>query len=455
MVEGVNCNTCDRSFSSAFSLAQHLRDSPVHAPTFDCDNRTFSSASLLAQHLRHSPVHAPSSDGKALEIGLGNLNLTDQVRFHHTSSAQESNEHPPQSSSVSPAGTGSELSSDDSLDDVDDSDHVYAEPDFDLIEQLIPERGNTTERDGSIDTVDRDIGHAPLISGSIVQEHSKDAIPQYGLFGRVMAEDHDTKMFHNTNVPFSTFICGVQGSGKSHSTACMLENALIPSPQLGHLRAPVSALVFSYGEFSNGGSDFSLSEAAFLAATDKAVATSGVRKVTVLTSPSNPAIKKHYQKIPGIEILPFKLKAKSLDIAALLTLMAVNEKSEVPLYMAKVQSILRTIATENETGVFDYDLFKKRIALENFDPKQTNMLEMRLDLLEFFLDKEGNVPEPQFRPGEITIIDLSDPFVAPNTACILFKLGLERFMQSRAQAKMVVLDEAHKVQFAPTSKCMC
>jgi hypothetical protein len=168
MVEGVNCNTCDRSFSSAFSLAQHLRDSPVHAPTFDCDNRTFSSASLLAQHLRHSPVHAPSSDGKALEIGLGNLNLTDQVRFHHTSAAQESNEHPPQSSSVSPAGTGSELSSDDSLDNVDDSDHVYAEPDFDLIKQLIPERGNITERDGSIDTVDRDIGYALLISGSIV-----------------------------------------------------------------------------------------------------------------------------------------------------------------------------------------------------------------------------------------------------------------------------------------------
>jgi hypothetical protein len=207
----------------------------------------------------------PSSDGNALEMGLGNLNLTDQVRFHHTSSVQESNEHLPQSSSVSLTDTGSELSSDDSLDDVDDSDHVYAEPDFDLIEQLIPERDNTTERDGSVDTVDRDIGHAPLISGSIVQEHSKDAIPQYGLFGRVIAEGHEATIFHNTNVPFSTFICGVQGSGKSHSTACMLENALIPSPQLGHLRAPVSALVFSYGEFSNGGSGFSVSEAAFLA----------------------------------------------------------------------------------------------------------------------------------------------------------------------------------------------
>jgi hypothetical protein len=54
------------------------------------------------------------------------------------------------------------------LDNVNDSDHVYTEPDFDLIKQLIPERGNITERDGSINTVDRDIGYALLISGSIV-----------------------------------------------------------------------------------------------------------------------------------------------------------------------------------------------------------------------------------------------------------------------------------------------
>lgn len=169
-----------------------------------------------------------------------------------------------------------------------------------------------------------------------------------------------------------------------------------------------------------------------------------VKKITVLTSPSNPAIKKYYRRLPNLEVIPFRLKAKALDIATLLALMAINEKSELPLYMARVESILRNIATENEDGVFDYDLFKERLDLENFDPTQTNMLNMRLDLLESFLDKTGKAPEPQFRQGEITIIDLSDPFVTPHTACILFKLCLERFMQSRALGKMVVLDEAHK-----------
>jgi len=382
---------------------------------------------------------------KSFEIDMRSLSLADEVGCHRTLSSKDSDEDLPQSSSGSMVDTGSEQFSDDSFVEMNGSEHVYVEPDFDLIQQLASKRNNTAERGFTV-TGNRNIGHAPLISGSIVRDHAKDDIPQYGFFGRIDADGLDANIFHNTNVPFSTFICGVQGSGKSHSTACMLENALIPSPQLGHLQSPVSALVFSYGEFSNGGSGFSVSEAAFLAAANKAVATNRVKKVTVLTSPSNPAIKKFYRNIPGIEVLPFKLKAKSLDIGALLTLMAVNEKSEVPLYMAKVQSILRAIATENEDGVFDYNLFKQKIKLENFDPKQTNMLEMRLDLLESFLDKEGNVPEPQFRPGEITIIDLSDPFVAPNTACILFKLGLERFMQSRAPAKMVVLDEAHKAR---------
>jgi heat shock protein HspQ len=59
-----DCDTCDRSFASEEALAQHLRDSPVHAPSFDCDtcDRSFASEEALAQHLRDSPVHAPSFD---------------------------------------------------------------------------------------------------------------------------------------------------------------------------------------------------------------------------------------------------------------------------------------------------------------------------------------------------------------------------------------------------------
>ncbi|KAH7079616.1 hypothetical protein FB567DRAFT_125993 [Paraphoma chrysanthemicola] len=359
------------------------------------------------------------------------------------------------SSNVSAIDLATDNSSDDE-EDLDQADHaIYVAPDFGLIGKLAADRARNVGGDNPLDGINRDIGHAPLLSEAIVTQHARDLVPQFGFLGSEHTEGQDTKVFQNTNVPFSTFICGVQGSGKSHTTACMLENALIPSPHLGRLQAPVSALVFSYSEFSNGGSGFAVSEAASLARASEAIANGRVKKVTVLTSPSNPAITKFYRAIPGVEVLPFKLKAKTLDIGTLLTLMAVNEKAEVPLYMAKVESILRAIATESKDGLFDYNLFKERLALENFDPKQTNMLEMRLGLLESFLDKTNTVPDPKYRPGEVTIIDLSDPFVTPNTACILFKLGLERFMQSRVPGKMVVLDEAHKYMLnTPGSKVL-
>ena len=41
--------TCDRHGGSKTALEQHLRDSPVHAPFFDCDDcdRSFDSEEAL------------------------------------------------------------------------------------------------------------------------------------------------------------------------------------------------------------------------------------------------------------------------------------------------------------------------------------------------------------------------------------------------------------------------
>jgi hypothetical protein len=74
------------------------------------------------------------------------------------------------------------------------------------------------------------------------------------------------------------------------------------------------------------------------------------------------------------------------------------------------------------------------------------MLQMRLGLLESFLDLNNTCPEPQFTEGEVTIMDMSCPFVDANTACILFRIGLQRYLQSKSAGKLIVLDEAHKVR---------
>ena len=51
--------TCNRSFGNEEALEQHLRDSPVHSSSFDCEtcDRSFGSQDALEQHLRDSRVH--------------------------------------------------------------------------------------------------------------------------------------------------------------------------------------------------------------------------------------------------------------------------------------------------------------------------------------------------------------------------------------------------------------
>ena len=321
-------------------------------------------------------------------------------------------------------------------------------PDFLQLDKLLVDHQKHTADLFLSNANERSIHQAPLLAADLVTEHYKDLVPQYGLLGSLEVEEKDAtcrQLFLNTNVPFSTFICGVQGSGKSHTTACILENAVLSSPNIGHLESPVSTLVFSYGEWSSGGGGFNISEATFLGASYPNFPGCHVKQVNVLHSPSNPAIKKLYECIPNVKTVPFKLKVQTLDIRALHALMAMDEKSSVPLYMTRVEAILRDIASKSQDGSLNYAEFRRRLKKEKFDSTQKTMLELCTNLLESFLDLNGTIPEPEFKSGEVNIIDLSDAFLTPSTACILFKLGLERFLQSRVPGKMVVLDEAHKV----------
>lgn len=80
------------------------------------------------------------------------------------------------------------------------------------------------EREGS----NHDVQNAVLVSADTVKE-AEELLPQYGLLGEFSCESiellkdlTDNMIFVNTNIPFSAFICGVQGSGKSYTTSCLL-----------------------------------------------------------------------------------------------------------------------------------------------------------------------------------------------------------------------------------------
>lgn len=128
--------------------------------------------------------------------------------------------------------------------------------------------------------------------------------------------------------------------------------------------------------------------------------------------------------------------------------MSVSQTQAAPLYMGIVTKILRTMASESGDS-FKYPEFRRRLDEAGLDKKQEEFLNQRLDLLESFLDLDGSTASTDFPGGEITIIDLSCPFVDASTACVLFKIGMGLYLESDPNTgKVIVLDEAHKVRTA-------
>ncbi|CAH0024549.1 unnamed protein product [Clonostachys rhizophaga] len=284
-------------------------------------------------------------------------------------------------------------------------------------------------------------------------------IPQYGLIGtredvdELTAAPEDQFIMANMNVPWSAFICGSQGAGKSHTLSCLLEACLIQNNPTGTLSHPIAGLVFHFDKFTSD-SATQICEAAYLCS-------AGI-PVKVLVAPSNIwNMDSKYRDLPGIaedrphpQVAPLYLDDSKLSISTLLKLMAFDSTgSGTPLYMEVVTRIIREISMEGSH--FTYGLFKDRLSATKLFQTQETALNMRLQLLDTFLTPEltPHLRKPSaaeqdiwdFQPGTLTIVDLSDPFLSSDDACSLFSICLSIFLEERYNcSRVVALDEAHK-----------
>lgn len=87
-------------------------------------------------------------------------------------------------------------------------------------------------------------------------------------------------------------------------------------------------------------------------------------------------------------------------------------------------------------------------------PNQQTALKQRMDLLESFLEKKSYPQSaPRFAPGQLTIVDLSDPFIDPASACGYFEIVTRLFVRAQVDTgKVLVVDEAHKVTYVLHSR---
>ncbi|KAJ5547157.1 hypothetical protein N7494_004742 [Penicillium frequentans] len=319
-------------------------------------------------------------------------------------------------------------------------------PSLELQQQFLTYSDDQTER-----IKDKVLDEHALLVSPLLEQRGYTLPSQCALLGRIAAAgigSPDLRIMLNTNIPFSAFICGVQGSGKSHTTACIIENCSMAIPALGNLKISISTLVLQFDEYTSTVSS-QPSEAAFLARFLPQYAREKTVPVRVLVSPTNfHNLKKMYSQIPNVEVRPFKLQPKHLNITMMLSLMSVSQSTGMPLYMAQVTRVLRDMAMESG-GCFDYANFRVRLNALNLDRHQTPFLYQRLDLLDSYLDLNGKGVGEYFVDGGITILDLSCPFVDQSTACILFRIAIDLFLNAHpSRGKMIIADEAHKVNLS-------
>jgi hypothetical protein len=87
--------------------------------------------------------------------------------------------------------------------------------------------------------------------------------------------------------------------------------------------------------------------------------------------------------------------------------------------------------------------------IPTLNPAQKSSLEQRLEILRTFTAPKSawsKPTTPRFAPGQITIVDLSDPFIDAASAAGIFEIVLHAFERADVDTgKVVLVDEAHKV----------
>ena len=179
-----------------------------------------------------------------------------------------------------------------------------------------------------------------------------------------MAKIDNSSIYLNVHSPFCAVITGVQGSGKSHTMAVILENCLLPcnlppgSP-LTKLQQPLSALVLHYDRV-----DTNICEATGLAhpslLMEEWIARAGgvavglppppaIEKIVVLVSPTFYTQRRaFYANDKRYDVRPLLFRWSSLDAVTLKKLMRIDESgsqviNDIPPNFCGNRTIMHTL----------------------------------------------------------------------------------------------------------------
>jgi hypothetical protein len=269
-----------------------------------------------------------------------------------------------------------------------------------------------------------------------------------------------SEIYLNTHEPFCLATVGVQGGGKSHTMACVLESCLVPmlEDDVVRLHAPMSALVLHYDQNVT-----SVCEATglisphpalqrLLAARQLGAAPCLPRdKMVVLVSPSFYRQRRAFYG-DYCTVKPLLFRWHTLTADHIKRIMRIKD-GDNQLYVAAMLDLLRRYQRDAVVPAFaDFLAQVKETCKLN---GQRGPLEQRMALLESLVAEsalnadiraDGADLYSSCQPGTLAIADLTDPLLAAEEANGIFQVLTEQYraLPLRGCGKLLALDEAHK-----------
>ena len=282
---------------------------------------------------------------------------------------------------------------------------------------------------------------------------------ELGLLGHLQEDGKQDQVFINVTDPFCLITVGVQGSGKSHTTACILESCLLRFPQVVNVEQAMAVLVCHYDQ-----SDVNCCEATGLSNPSAKIASLlsehgdtmippslSDKQILVLCSPSFYHQRSKYYK-DVCEVRPLLFKWKSLKAQQLKKLMKLDESS-TQLYIGLMLDMLRDFQRQEKVPA--YEDFIQMVEDLATVPGQSGPLKQRFQMLSSFVfesDKNESLRDvgvdlaDVMEAGRMVVVDLTDPMMPPADANGVFQVLLETFRckQIPRAGKLVAFDEAHR-----------
>lgn len=265
-------------------------------------------------------------------------------------------------------------------------------------------------------------------------------------------------VFLNTHEPFTLVTVGVQGGGKSHTLAAVLEGCLIPFPEQGVCRlcSPMTTLVLHYDTNASSLCEATglLSPKPFLKrllgseGVDRWVSTD---RLTVLVSPSYYEQRKKFYG-DCCTVRPLLLQWRTLTADHIKAIMRINDKDN-QLYMATMIDLLRQYQRKDILpSLADFfEQVKGLCALQG----QGGALSQRMNIFESFVaDSErneslANVGADLFsacQPGHMVVCDMTDPLLSALDVNGIFQVLVQQYrtLPHAGKGRVLACDEAHK-----------